>query len=218
MPPDLHFAVESAEPQLLAAAPAIALKLRVEDRSTDLATIQSVLLHCQVRIEPTQRRYAPNERDRLFDLFGDPRDWGRTLRSMLWTHAQTVVPPFTKSITIDLPITCSYDFNIAATKYFHALERDEVPLCLLFSGTVFYHDDAGSLQAAQISWEREATFRLPVATWRAMMDHYYPGSVWLRVDKDLFDRLERYKRASALPLWDQVFARLLGASEPEAVP
>ncbi len=96
-------------------------------------------------------------------MFGTPERWGQTLRPMLWTHVSAVVPPFTGTCIVDLPVPCSYDFSLAATKYFAALEGDAIPLCFLFSGTIFYRADEGALQVAQISWEKEAYFRLPAA-------------------------------------------------------
>src|SRR5581483_9590720 len=107
---------------------------------------------------------------------------------------------------------------LAATKYFHGLEADDVPLCLLFSGTMFYAGADGALQAAQISWEKEASFRLPVDAWQQMMDHYYPNSVWLRVPRDIYDRVTQYKLRNGLSSWDQALERLLPAENPQVVP
>lgn len=135
---------------------------------------------------------------------------------MLWLHTAVNVPAFSDTTTIDLPVPCSFDFNVAATKYFAGLESGEVPLCLLFSGTIFYRGADGELQVAQIPWEKEATFRLPVDAWRQMMDQYYPHSAWLRLDRDLFDRLAEYKRRHSIPTWDRAIAQLL-AAEPSAV-
>ena len=81
------------------------------------------MLQCQLRIEPTQRRYAPADHDRLFELFGETHRWSETLRSMLWTHASVQVPAFASGHVVDLPVPCSFDFNIAATKYFYGLGR-----------------------------------------------------------------------------------------------
>ncbi len=122
---------------------------------------------------------------------------------MLWTHASVVVPPFTGRPSVDLPVPCSFDFNVAATKYFHALEDGEVPLCLLFSGTIFYTDDDGFLQVSQIPWEKETSFRLPVSVWKDMMELYYPNSAWLCLRRDAFDRLYRYKSRQGIPTWEQ---------------
>ena len=170
---------------------------------------RAIALRCQIRIEPTRRRYGAAEQERLLDLFGAPERWGQTLRSLLWTHASVVVPPFTGSTVVDLPVPCTYDFNVAATKYFDALEEGEMPLCLLFSGTVFYDAARGRLAGRPIPWEKEATFRLPVRVWKDMMELYYPNSAWLCLRKDVFDRLYQYKSQRGLPTWEQALESLL---------
>jgi len=128
---------------------------------------------------------------------------------MLWTHTNVMVPPFRGSVRVDLPVPCTFDFNVAATKYFDALQEGEIPLLLLFSGTVLYEAEESGLQVAQISWEKEVSFRLQAAIWRGMMDHYYPNSKWLCLHKDVFDRLHRYKMSRGLPTWEQALKSLL---------
>jgi hypothetical protein len=207
--PELNFSVEGAEPVPFAAAPLLALKLRVRQEDKPPVPIQSVLLRCQVRIDPVRRRYSGEEPERLRELFGAPADWGRSLHSMLWTHAAVVVPPFTDSVLVDLPVHCTYDFNVAAAKYFAALEGGEVPLALLFSGNVFYRDEERGLQVAPVSWEKDAAFRLPVRVWNDMMEHYYPNTVPLLLRKDVFERLARYKREHGLATWEETLESLL---------
>jgi Family of unknown function (DUF6084) len=208
---DLNFNVEGAEQQPHSAAPLLVFKLRIAETVTDEEpiTIPAIALRCQIRIEPTRRRYAPAEQEQLLDLFGEPERWGQTLRSALWTHASVVVPPFTGSTVVDLPVPCSFDFNVAATKYFHALEDGEVPLCLLFSGTIFYTAEDGYLQVSQIPWEKEANFRLPVSVWKDMIDLYYPNSAWLCLGRDAFDKLYHFKSSQGIPTWEQAIERLL---------
>jgi Family of unknown function (DUF6084) len=212
--PDLNFTIERAEPEPHAAAPLLVFKLRIAEPATanEATTIPAIALRCQIRIEPTRRRYASSEQEQLLDLFGQPDRWGQTLRSALWTHTSVVVPPFTDTTVVDLPVPCSFDFNVAATKYFHALEDGEVPLCLLFSGTIFYTDDGGFLQVSQIPWEKEATFRLPVSVWKDMMERYYPNSAWLCLGRDAFDRLYRFKSTQGIPTWEQAIERLLDSN------
>jgi hypothetical protein len=216
--PELSFAVEGAEPERFAAAPLLLFKLRVAQAAGPPTPIHSVALSCQVRIEPARRRYRPGEQERLLDVFGTPERWGQTLRPMLWTHAGVVVPAFTDGTVVDLPVPCSYDFSLAATKYFDALEGGEVPLCFLFSGTIFYEADDGRLQVAQVPWDREAFFRLPAETWKALLDVYYPNSAWLCLRKDAFDRLSRYKSRRGLATWEQALERLLSAADEAAIP
>ena len=56
-----------------------------------------------------------------------------------------VIPAFTGSTIADLQIPCTFDFNVAATKYFHGVSDGEIPLSLLFSGTLFYAGPEGAL-------------------------------------------------------------------------
>jgi hypothetical protein len=216
--PDLNFRVEGAEPQRFSVEPLMTFKLRVSEAVPAGARptpVHAVVLRCQVRIEPARRRYAGAEKERLLDLFGTPERWGQTLRPMLWTHVGVVVPSFEGGCVVDLPVPCSSDFNLAATKYFAALEGDDVPLCFLFSGTIFYEAEGGALRVAQISWEKEASFRLPAATWRGLMDQHYPNSAWLCLRKDVFDRLSMYKSRRGLPTWEQALERLLSGAEDQ---
>jgi Family of unknown function (DUF6084) len=206
--PDLNFSVEGADLVPFAVAPTLALKLRVQNAGPE-ERIESVMLQCQVQIEATQRRYSTAEQPRLLDLFGEPERWGKTVRTMLWTNASVNVRPFTGSTLVDLHIPCTFDFNVAATKYFHALEAGEVPLALLFSGTIFYEHAEHGLQVSQISWNKEAHYRLPVAVWRQVIDHYYPNTSWLTLRRDVFDRLNEFKMRNSIPTWDQALERLL---------
>jgi len=208
--PDLNFQVEGAEAVPFAASPLLVFKLHIANANAH-EPIQTIALRCQIQIEATRRHYSAQEQERLRDLFGEPERWGQTLRAMLWTHTSIVVPPFTGSTVVDLPVPCTFDFNVAATKYFAGLEDGEVPLILLFSGTVFYEADDGRLQVEQISWSKEAKFRLSVKVWKEMMDSYYPNSAWLSLPRDVFDRLHRYKMQRGLPTWEQTLESLLNA-------
>ncbi|MDQ3013019.1 MAG: DUF6084 family protein, partial [Acidobacteriota bacterium] len=190
--PDLNFQVYEAEAQPFAASPLLMFKLGIANSDIE-EPIHTIALRCQIQIEATRRRYGAQEQERLRDLFGEPERWSQTLRTMLWTHTSTVVTPFTGSTVVDLPVPCTFDFNVAATKYFAGLEDGEVPLCLQFSGTIFYEAGEAALQVAQIPWSKETQYRLPVRVWQDMMDSYYPNSAWLSLRRDIFDRLSHYK-------------------------
>ena len=211
--PDLDFAVEDADVLEFAAVPSLLFKLRLENLEEE--PIRSVALSTQVRIAVTQRHYEAAEQERLLEVFGEPHRWGSTLRSLLWTHTTLQVPPFSGSTVVDMPVTCTYDFDVVAAKYFDALEDGEVPLEFLFSGTVFYAGEGGGLQIARIPWEKEAQFRMPVRLWKEMMEHYFPNSAWIRLRKDAFDRLYDYKARRGLPTWEAAVEALLHASEQE---
>ena len=211
--PDLHFGVEGAEVLEYAAAPSLLFKLRIENLEEEL--IRSVSLNTQVRIAATQRHYDTAEQERLLEVFGEPHRWGNTLRSLLWTHTTLQVPPFSGSTVVDMPVPCTYDLEVVATKYFYALEDGEVPLEFLFSGTVFYAGEGGRLQIARISWEKEAEYRMPVRLWKEMMKQYFPNSAWIRLHKDAFDQLYDYKVRMGLPTWEATVEALLRMGERE---
>lgn len=213
--PDLRFEVIGADVAPYAAIPTLLFHLRVANTAGE-ERIHSALLRCQIRIAAIRRRYSPEAKARLVELFGEPERWRETVRSFLWTNVTAALTSFTGATTIDLPVPCSYDFEVAVTKYFDALDDGEIPLLFLFSGTVFYEGPGGALQVAQISWEQEAEYRLPVSLWKELMARYYPNTAWIHLDKDLFDRLQRYKVAHGLPTWEETVSRLLAAETREA--
>lgn len=212
--PDLSFEVSGVEVPPYAAVPMLVFKLRITNEIAG-ERIYSLSLRSQIQIAVTRRRYSPEEQERLVELFGEPQRWGETVHPLLWIHASITVPQFEGSYVTDLPVACTYDFEVASTKYFDALEDGEIPLTFLFSGTIFYEGEEGELQVGQIPWSKEASYRLPVATWKAMIARYYPNSAWIRLQKDLFDQLYRYKIAHGLPTWEDAIARLLQASDEE---
>jgi hypothetical protein len=210
--PELSFKVERSSVVPFAASPTIAFQLQVANVPADQA-IHTIALNCQIQIEVTRRRYTPEEQQQMLDLFGEPDRWSQTLRNLLWTNVSAVLPGFRGNTQADIRVPCTFDFNVAATKYFSGLAAGDVPLNMMFSGTVFYADAEGLLQVAPISWDQEAKFRLPVQVWREMMDAYYPNGAWLHVRRDVFDRLYRYKMQRGIPTWEQALERVLPVEE-----
>lgn len=213
--PDLEFRVQGAEVVPHATAPTLAFRLVVRNTVPE-EVVHSVVLRCQIQIEVTRRRYDRAEEERLADLFGAPERWGQTLRTMLWTHTSAVLQPFTGETVADLHVPCSYDFNLAATKYFYGLGGGEVPLAFLFSGSIFYQDESGSLQVCPVSWTKEAQFRLPVPVWQRLMDAYYPNLAFLQLRRDVYDRVYQYKIRNGIPTWEQALETMLRAAEEGA--
>lgn len=206
----LSFAVLGARAEPYAAVPTLVLRLRIEE--TTGARIHTLALRCQIQIEPRQRHYSAAEEERLLELFGEPQRWGQTLKTILWTHASLMVPGFEGSLEIDLPVPCTYDFEVTAAKYFHGLDDGEIPLLLLFSGTAFIKGAAGGssgFSVEPVPWEKEAPFRLPVSVWRDLMNRYFPDSAWIRLRRDAFDALHRFRGERALPTWEAAIETLL---------
>lgn len=210
--PDLNFELENAFVVPYAAAPSLAFKLRITNQPA-AEMIHTIVLRCQIQLEVSRRRYSPDEQKRLCDLFGEPERWSQTLRNLLWTHTHIVVTAFRERTVVDLPVSCTFDFNVAATKYFAGLDAGDIPLCLMFSGTVFYAQPDGRLQVAPISWQHEARFRLPVKLWREMMDSYYPNTAWLCLRRDVFERLNQYKMRRGILTWETLIESLVPAEK-----
>jgi hypothetical protein len=208
---ELEFSVRDAAPVQYAAAPTLGFQLAIESRGDE--PIRSVVLDVQLQIAARRRSYTAQEQPRLGDLFGEAHRWSDTLRTLPWLRTTQVVPGFSGQTLVSLQVPCTYDFEVTGAKYLAALEDGEVPLEFLFSGTVFYTAANGALQTAMIGWDREAEYRLPVGVWRETMDRYFPGSAWLRLDRETFDRLYAYRARHALPSWEHALDRLLDPAE-----
>jgi len=109
----------------------------------------------------------------------------------------------------ELQVPCTVDLNVASGKYFQSLASGAVPLLLLFSGTVFHAAPDGALQAAPIPWSSEARFSLPLAVVREAIEACFPNAGFLTLQRDVLDRLYRYKVRSGLPTWERAIEALL---------
>jgi hypothetical protein len=205
---DLVFDLLDGRAEPYAAAPTLAFRLRISETSG--ARVHTIALRCQIRIEPLQRSYTDDEAERLVELFGERPRWAHTLKPMQFAIIAVQVPSFTGSVEVDVPVPGTYDFEVATAKYFHALLVDEIPLLMLFSGTVFTDGPTG-YAVAQVPWHCEARYRLPVSVWRDLMDMYFPNSGWIRLRRDTLDALNRFKVGRAIPTWDQAIDELLAA-------
>ena len=210
---ELVFDCVGAHADKYAVAPSMSLTLRIAETSG--VKVDAIALRCQIRIEPTRRRYSDAEAERLNDLFGDTQRWADTLKPLQFTTLSIMVPGFAGAVEIDLPVMLSYDLEIGSTRYFAGLESGEIPLLLLFSGTVFSTVD-GRLQAQQVPWSKEASYRLPVSLWREAIDVHFPNSAWIRMSLPTLDELQRFKTRHALPTWDATLAALLARAADDA--
>ena len=208
---ELAFSVLDVVPEPYGAAPTLLFRIRLTESTG--ATVHAAVLRAQIQIEPQRRGYGDGERDGLTDLFGTPDRWRSTVRPFLWTHATTTVRGFTGDIEFDLPVPCTYDFEVAAAKYLHALRDGEVPLLVLFSGTVFTRGSTG-FGVEQVPWHLESAYRMPVRVWRELMDAYFPGGGWIRLDRDTLDALARYRSERGLTSWEQALGELLAGVAP----
>src|SRR4051794_32793339 len=149
--------------------------LRFDLRVESPVPVRSVLLDVQVQIAARRRGYDAQAHDRLFELFGPVKDWGTSLRTLLWTRSTLVVPAFAEQTVVALDVPCSYDLEVAASRYLDALTDGVVALEFLFSGSVFY-TEGELLQTTRLPWSSEAEYALPVALWKETMERYFRGT------------------------------------------
>lgn len=206
--PNLDFNITGVEAVARGLTPLLHFKTRITSAS-DGEPIQGLLLSAQIQLECPQRTYSQTEQAKLTDLFGRPEIWGRTMRNRLWAHSNATVGSFNDTTETILPVGCTYDLNVAATKYFYALEAGDVSLLFLFSGSVFFTSAEGRLQIERISWNKECRFRFPVQKWKELMEEHFPNSAWLSLRRDVFDKLCEFKRRNGSATWEQTVEQLL---------
>jgi hypothetical protein len=194
-----------AEPY--AVAPQLTARLRIQESSGQ--TIHAIALRCQVRIEPQRRRYEEADESGLRDMFGDRERWGDTLKPFLWMQCGAMVQGFTDITEVDLALPCTYDFDVTGSRYLHAVGAGNIPLVLLFSGTIFTKGTNG-FGVQQVPWDCEASYQLPVSVWQDMMSAYFPGTGWIRLDHEVLSSLADYKSRHGLTTWEETVQALLG--------
>lgn len=211
---ELSYTCIDVQPERYAAAPTLLFRLRIDAESGK--RVRAIALRCQIRIEPARRGYGDKEAEKLLELFGERSRWGDTLNPFQFANTSTVVPSFNDWIELDITVPCSYDMEVTAGRYFHALENGEIPFILLFSGTIF-GDGENGMWIEQVPWHAEARYKMPVAVWREMMDMHFPGSGWLRLRRDTIDALANVRATHALPTWDDAIMTVLDAARERTV-
>ena len=209
--PVLRLDIVGANAEAYAAVPTLRFTISVQCTG-ESKMIQSVMLTSQIRIAVERRTYAPAEQEKLAELFGTADRWGDTLKSLYWTHATTVIPSFDEKTEFALLVPCTYDLDVVTAKYFAGLSNGEVPLDFLFSGSVFYLDDERQLQTARLNWDAESRYRMPVNVWKEMIDHYFPNSSWLRLERDTIEKLYDFRAAHSLQTWERTLHALLDSA------
>jgi hypothetical protein len=210
---ELSFACLDVQSERYAVAPTLLFRLRIDAAAGQ--RVRAIALRCQIRIEPARRGYGGREAERLLELFGERGRWGDTLKPFQFANTSTVVASFTGSTEVDVAVPCSYDMEVTAGRYFHALEDGEIPFILLFSGTIFGDGEQG-MWIEQVPWHAECRYRMPVEIWREMMDIHFPSSGWLRLRRDTIDALAEFRAARASPTWDDAIIAVLDTARERA--
>jgi Family of unknown function (DUF6084) len=206
-----EFAVRGATWVQDAAAPTLCFECGVIETSG--REVFTIALTAQINVDPARRSYDEQTRADLVELFGPPERWAATTQSFVWAHASTLVPSFTGETTFALPVPCTYDLELAAAKYFYSLPDGEVPLSFHFSGSILHRGAAGQVQVVLVPWTCSAEWRMPIATWKTMMDRHYPNGSWVRLHADTVELLRQRKAQHGLPSYDACVAELLAASD-----
>jgi Family of unknown function (DUF6084) len=204
------FSVVDVAPEPFAATPILMAEVDV----TADEPVHAIALRAQIRIDPVRRGYSDGEAAGLVDLFGARDRWADTQHTFLWQHAATMVPGFAGGTRARLPLECTYDFEVAAAKYLHALQGGSVPLQFLFSGTVFTSGPRG-FAVQQVPWDRDDDYDMPVSVWQKLIAQHYPGTGWLRLSRDTIDDLAHYRSARGLLSFDEAITALLPAATEE---
>jgi hypothetical protein len=205
--PTPSFAVAGARVPRHAAAPTLVFDLDVEEPSE--RQVLTISLAVQIAIEPAQRRYDEETRERLTELLGEPGRIGAPTRTMPWARVDVLVQSFRGKTRVEVPVLCSYDLEIAATSYFRSISSGEVPLVFHFNGGVYYQGEDGRLQIVQISWEESSEYRMPIGVWQEMIAAHYPYRGWVPAGSETIERLRRYKLEQGLPSYDAALERLM---------
>jgi hypothetical protein len=206
---ELTFDCIDVRPLKYAASPTLAFKLRISELTGQ--PVHAMVLRVQIRIEPQRRRYADDESELLTHLFGERSRWGETLKPFQFTTVSVAVPGFTGATEVDAEVPCTYDLEVAAGKYFHALSEGVVPMVLLFSGTVFGKGGPG-FWVEQVPWHTQAECRMPVTVWDELMSRYFPNVAWIKLPRETVDALLKYKAANAIPTWEAAIGQLLAGA------
>lgn len=206
---EVTFAVLDIAPEPYAVTPILNARVGIAAVGDD--PVHAIALRAQVRIDPLRRGYSDAEAEGLIDLFGPRHRWARSQHTFLWQQTATMVPGFSGTTQVELPLECTYDFEVASAKYLHALREGTIALQFLFSGTVFVAGTRG-FAVQQVPWDREARYDLPVSVWRDLIRQHYPNTGWLRLDADTLEALAGYRSAHGLLSLDEAVTTLLDRS------
>ncbi|MCV7409002.1 hypothetical protein AWC05_06615 [Mycobacterium florentinum] len=210
---EVTYEILDVAPEPYAVSPVLTARVGVVADGDD--AVHAIALRCQVRIDPPRRSYSDEEAAGLTDLFGPRERWASTQHGFLWQHCTAMVPGFAGHTTVPLPLDCTYDFEVAAAKYLHALRDGTVPLQFLFSGTIFVKSERG-FSVQQVPWDREHRYDMPVQVWRALIAQHYPNTGWVRLSHETIAALANYKSARGMLDLDHAVTSLLDAERTTA--
>lgn len=204
------FDVLGVEPVRHAATPTLRFAMHVTEPLG--REVLAIALRAQIQIEPAKRVYDPETQAKLVDLFGAPERWGATTHAVRWAQVDTLVQGFTGATSFDLELPCTYDLEVAASKYFYSLPDGVAPLAFHLTGMILYRGEHDRLQVAQVPWSCSVSWNMPVEKWQEAVADQYPGGGWVRLSDETLEALTALKAAGGFHSYDALVADLLGAN------
>jgi hypothetical protein len=204
---DPVFSVLDVEPVAHALTPTLRFGLHVSD--PEGRAVYAIALSAQIQVDPARRSYDAPTRERLVELFGAPERWGATTHSFQWARVDALVPSFTGATSFHLEVPCTYDLEVAASKYFYSLPGGEAPLSFHFTGMVLYRGEDAALRVTAVPWACSARWAMPVAAWQKAIADQYPGGGWVVLSTATLDALQRRKAQRGDHSFDATVAALL---------
>ena len=124
---EVSFAVLDVVAEPYAVTPVLTARIGIEADADE--PVHAIALRCQVRIEPLRRGYTDEEAAGLLDLFGPRERWSTTQHNFLFLHSSAMVPGFTGVTQVDLPLECTYDFEVTAAEILPRVARRHRSRC-----------------------------------------------------------------------------------------
>ena len=193
-----------------AAAPTLSFALGVTETSG--REVFTIALTAQINIDPARRSYDAETRAALVELFGDARALGaRPRKSFLWAQVSTLVPSFTgrDDVHAARPVHVRPRARRGQVPLQPARRRGaaQLPLHRLGAATAA---TTASCRSCSSRGRARRDWRMPVATWREMMERHYPNGAWVRAARRHASRaLSRRRRAQRAAVLDACVAELL---------
>lgn len=205
--PEPEFEVVDVRAEEHTASPTVVFSVRVREPSE--REVYTIALTTRILVDPTGRGYDEAAREALYDLFGPPETMAASMQSLVWSQVAVLVPSFRGEVTFEVPIACTYDFEVATAKYFASLPDGVAPLDFHFNGTIFYSGEHDRMQIVHVPWSCTARYRMPVAIWRKAVAARFAQTGWIRLHEETLDRLRRRQTDRAAPSFDVVISDLL---------
>ena len=171
--PEPEFQVLGATGRRHAAVPALDFDVHVTEPGG--RQVHAIALSAQIMIEPARRTYDAETREKLVELFGPPERWATTTRSLVWHQADVLVPAFVGAKTFRVAVPASFDMRRPPPSTSTPARRRSSRWRSTRRHGPLRGDD-GRLQMSLVPWSCSAEFRMPVSTWRELIEHYYPRS------------------------------------------